>query len=181
MRLKIIFWACLGCCFISCTTTSNNPDERLSEAQKKGRALTPFLTENYTQGDSVYLITETGIREGFVVEENEYSEIRIAEELEGGKSKPIDASDVLDAHLSTSFRSQSTRFCVVIDVAQHDDNLYVHPNVYVNEGFTGCHATLTETDGRLTIQTEDGKSCVLKKGVGVVSLSTKDGKMWTLK
>ena len=169
---RFIFILCTAGLLAACNTNNPEPEE-LNEVQKAGRELAKFLTENYTKGDSVYLTTESGVKEGFVIDENYYSEHRIDSEVDGL------LPDVRSCIAVTELRSKNNLLKILLKVGTLQDGLYKSGIVYIR-GLNGGSGTLTQSDSEVRIETEDGRLCILQKNKGIVSISTKDGKSWKL-
>ena len=68
-KLLFLLFAASAVCLISC----NDPlptQEELKALEEKAFELRTFLTDNYTEGDSIFFQRETGEIEGFVVKAN---------------------------------------------------------------------------------------------------------------
>ena len=170
---RIIFILCTAGLLAACNTNNPEPEE-LNEIQKIGRELATFLTDNYTEGDSIYLTTESGDKEGFIVYENHYSEIRISSVKDGS------LSDVQYCIIETKLRNAENTLRVIIKVLRERAGISVWGEIYTQPRDSLHHGTLTQSDSEVRIETEDGRLCILQKNKGIVSISTKDGKSWKL-
>ena len=167
-KLLFLLLAASAVCFISC----NDPlptQEELKALEEKAFELRTFLTDNYTEGDSIFFQWETGEIEGFVVKANYFYRLDESRPPEGyiGEFYTVttgydlrtylkSAENVLDVVLSCLINLEVDGFCRIRNEEYSYDELPISQT----------------TIGEDTIRITTGETeCILIKNIGIVKVS----------
>ena len=167
-KLLFLLLAASAVCFISC----NDPlptQEELKALEEKAFELRTFLTDNYTEGDSIFFQRETGEIEGFVVKANYFYRLDESRPPEGyiGEFYTVttgydlrtylkSAENVLDVVLSCLINLEVDGFCRIRNEEYSYDELPISQT----------------TIGEDTIRITTGETeCILIKNIGIVKVS----------
>ena len=179
----------LSMCIISCSIVAcgnhNNPEE-LDEKEKqqmteRAQELATFLTDNYSEGDSVYF-THTNLsanesnREGFVVTLCEFRKLEYEETPETFLQE---VNVVFVGYmLVASLRSDENDFVVVISHVIHNGDVYTNNTFEINHHSEIAEWEMIEKETEINLLHCD-TYCTLQKNVGIVLFGNKDEK-WEL-
>ena len=157
---------------VSCNQNEPNQEEMKQTAQE----LATFLSDNYQVGDSVFFETETGEKEGFVVQVSEFFPMQISNEPEDFGE---DVKFILEGYyISTVFKSENTNFLVDLLLKSNE-----YPKVIcrasINDWMYFEEPVITVTEESIFFCQSDIRF-TLSKNIGIVQVSGK-GHTWTLK
>ena len=170
-KLLFLLFAASAVCFISC----NDPlptQEELKAIEEQALELKTFLTDNYTEGDSIFFQRETGEIEGFIVKANYFdrSDVIIPPEGYIGKFDTV----TTDYKLRTYLKSAENVLDVMFSCLTNDKKLEVYGMCRIrneehsNDELPICQTTIGEDTIRITTgETE----CILIKNIGIVKVS----------
>ena len=165
------FLAIMLMCSVLASCNQNVPNQE--EMKQKALELASFLTDNYSQGDSIFFKTETGNTEGFIVEQNRFDELYISSEPDRGEEfKLLPGSYIM----GTILRSHKNRIFVSINCSMTSNEVY--GVLYINDELDLDDSNLINKDETLTISIAD-KSCVMQKNIGITAI-TGGKRTWTL-
>ena len=158
LRIKyaVILLSIIGC-LVSCKSKESEPEQPAPPSQspltEKAKDVATFLTDNYAVGDSVFFRRETGDTEGFKVTYNRFS----ANE---------DLSEYL---LETSMESEKNSFDIRISITEPlKDFIYLDGIFSLNhDSDMKPNIFTTDRGDSITIATNLGKCCTLRRNVGV--------------
>lgn len=179
IRTAVILLSLIGC-FMSCKNT-NEPEQPVQiNLKETAEEVAAYLTNNYSVGDSVFFLTETGETEGFVIKNNYFREIIDVAEPEWGEPEP---EPVLTGYkLSTFLESPKNTFWIELFVndpqtryATVDGGIDIN-HKYIVDDFL----TLKMAGDSITISYPSyDKSCTLRKNVGLTRVQN-NSSTWDL-
>jgi hypothetical protein len=167
-KLLFLLLVASAVCFISC----NDPlptQEELKALEEKAFELRTFLTDNYTEGDSIFFQRETGEIEGFVVKANYFDRSDVSIPPEGYIGEFYIVTTGYD--LRTYLKSAENALDVVLSCLI---NLEVDGFCRIrNEEYSYDELPISQTTiGEDTIRITTGETeCILIKNIGIVKVS----------
>ena len=179
----------LSMCIISCSIVAcgnhNNPEE-LNEKEKqqmteRAQELATFLTDNYSEGDSVYF-THTNLsanesnREGFVVTLCEFRKLEYEETPETFQQEVNIV--FVGYRLMTALRNDRNTLYVTFFLTKPDRKLQTSGSFVINAQWDNGDCQITKTDNKIKFTCAD-TYCTLQKNVGIVSFGDNNEK-WEL-
>ena len=170
-KLLFLLFAASAVCFISC----NDPlptQEELKALEEKAFELRTFLTDNYTEGDSIFFQRETGEIEGFVVKANYCDRLDESRPPEGYIGK----FDIVTTgyKLRTYLKSAENALDVMFSCSINDKKIEVYGMCRIrNEEHSYDELPICQTTiGEDTIRTTIGEiESILVKNIGLVKIA----------
>ena len=170
-KLLFLLFAASAVCFISC----NDPlptQEELKALEEKAFELRTFLTDNYTEGDSIFFQRETGEIEGFVVKANYFDRLDESRPPEGyiGEFYTVTTGYKLRTYLKSAENALDVMFSCSI----YNKELEVYGMCRIrNEEHSYDELPICQTTiGEDTIRITTGETeCILIKNIGIVKVS----------
>lgn len=171
-HLNYLFLMCIMCCtLISC----NDPlptQEELKAIEEQALELKTFLTDNYTEGDSIFFQRETGEIEGFVVKANYFDRLDVSIPPEGYIGK----FDIVTTgyKLRTYLKSAENALDVMFSCSINNKKLEVYGMCRIrNEEHSYDELPICQTTiGEDTIRTTIGEiESILVKNIGIVKVA----------
>ena len=156
IRHAVVLLSLIGC-LISCKSKESEPEQPTPPSSnaltEKAKEVATYLTDNYVIGDSVFFLKKTGETEGFMVTKNHFA----ANE---------DLSEYL---LETSMESNETTFDIQISVTEPKKNFFYIDGIFkINHDADMQPNFFTREEGdSITIMTNTGKYCILRRNVGL--------------
>ena len=170
-KLLFLLFAASAVCFISC----NDPlptQEELKAIEEQALELKTFLTDNYTEGDSIFFQRETGEIEGFIVKANYFDRSDMSVPPEGyiGKFDIVTTGYKLRTYLKSAENVLDVVFsCLINDKKLEVDGFCrIRNEEHSYDELPICQTTIGEDTIRITTgETE----CILIKNIGIVKVS----------
>ena len=169
------FFTIMLLCSVLVSCNQNEPDPE--EMKQKAVELATFLSDNYSKGDSVFFVTETGKTEGFVVKASELFTKQISDE---------ELKFILEGYAIYTILESSNKTYFDIEMHLNSYTPPVYPEVYGNISISYNWGSSSNGEPITTVKEDSifinrgDESCVLVKNVGIVSISSRDH-TWTLK
>ena len=170
-KLLFLLFAASAVCFISC----NDPlptQEELKALEEKAFELRTFLTDNYTEGDSIFFQRETGEIEGFVVKANYFYRLDESRRPEGYIGEFYTVTTGYD--LRTYLKSAENALDVMFSCSRNDKKIEVYGMCRIrNEEHSYDESTICQiTIGEDTIRTTTGEiESIFIKNIGLVKIA----------
>jgi hypothetical protein len=170
-KLLFLLFAASAVCLISC----NDPlptQEELKALEEKAFELRTFLTDNYTEGDSIFFQRETGEIEGFVVKANYFDRLDESRSPEGyiGEFYTVTPGYKLRTYL----KSAENALDVMFSCSRNNKKIYVDGMCRIrNEEHSYDELPICQTTiGEDTIRITTGEiECILIKNIGIVKIA----------
>lgn len=141
-------------------------EEQTKELKETAIELASFLTDNYSQGDSIFFNTDDGAIEGFVVEQNYYEELTELIEPEEGEEVGI---YVTGYKMQTILRSKNNTIMVQLFCTREGKGICIDGAVVINNQYSTSRSDIETTAASISIKVGN-QTCVLQKGIGITNV-----------